>query len=122
MTERIGWERIVDMSANNRDKLRGKAISALMKDAHAHYRRAHFKTCAEIVYRSGLLEDAEKDWPRFLAMTRTELVRYIRERELRTEEYKQARRDEHRKRRAKTSGRQSEGLSACGNGADGDGD
>ena len=110
------------MSASNRDKLRGKAISALMKDAHAHYRRTHFKTCAEIVYRSGLLEDAEKDWPRFLAMTRSELVRYIWERKPRTEEYKQARRDEHRKQRAKTSGRQSEAMSACGNGADGDGD
>ena len=110
------------MSASNRDKLRVKAVSALMKDAHAHYKRTHFKTCAKEVSQSGLLEDVEKDWPRFLAMTRPELVRYIRERQPRTEEYKQARRDEHRKRRGERAGRQPEGLPGLGNGAEDNGD
>lgn len=85
------------MRTNFKEKLRGKAVSALMNDAHAHCRHGHFKTSNMMVNQSGLLEDAEKDLPRFLAMTRDDLLQYIRERDLRTKEYRETQKANRKK-------------------------
>ena len=72
-------------------------LNALLKICFERFMKGNSKTFNKMVNQSGLLEDAEKDWPRFMAMIRSEIVRYIWERDPRTKEYKQARKEENRK-------------------------